>query len=114
MALPSWASDSITVIRPSTTTSRGSTIFDYDNPTSSTSVSGCSVQPASTSLDIDGRVLGLTDGLTAYIPPSTDVVAGDMIVYNSEKYLINGEPRSWSSPTGAASSIILNLVRYSG
>lgn len=111
--LHSWCNDSITILRPATTTSRGSTIYDWTRATQ-TNVSGCSVQPASTSLSQDGRVLGITDGLTAYVPPGTDVKAGDRIVFNSETYTINGEPRAWSSPTGRVSAIQLNLQRWSG
>lgn len=112
--LPSWCNQSITVIRPGTRTSRGSVMPDWVNPTKSTTVSGCSVQPASTSLNEDGRVLGITDGMTAYVPEGTDVLAGDHIVYSGETYEINGEPRIWQSPTGHNNHILLNLRRYSG
>lgn len=111
--LHSWCNDTVYVIRPATTTSRGSTIYDWTNPTVTT-VTGCSVQPASTSLSQDGRVLGIMDGLTAYLPPGTDVKAGDRIGFNGEVYTINGEPRVWSSPTGRVSAIQLNLQRWSG
>lgn len=112
--LPSWANDSITIIRPSTATSRGSTILDWDNPTKTTAVSGCSVQPAATSLNEDGRVLGIMEGLTAYLPPGTDVQAGDHVTYDGDTYEINGEPKVWTSPTGMRSHILLSLRRYSG
>jgi hypothetical protein len=82
--LPSWCSQTITIIRPGTKTSRGSTIPDWETPISSTDVAGCSVQPAGTSLSEDGRVLGITDGYTAYVPPGTDVLAGDHIVFEGE------------------------------
>lgn len=112
--LPSFCQQSITIIRPGTTTSRGSTIFDWTNPTKSTTVSGCSVQPAATTLSEDGRVLGITDGMTAYLPNGTDVQAGDHIVYDGDTYEITGEPRVWVSPTGMRNHILLNLKRYSG
>ena len=113
MALPSWAADSVVIIRPKTTTSRGSIIFDWTDPTETT-VNGCSVQPASTSLSEDGRVLGISDGWTAYLPPGTDVKEGDRVKFNSETYTIKGAPRVWNSPTGAVSAILLNLQRWSG
>lgn len=112
--LPSWCSQTITIIRPGTKTSRGSTIPDWETPISSTDVAGCSVQPAGTSLSEDGRVLGITDGYTAYVPPGTDVLAGDHIVFEGETYEINGEPRAWVSPTGIRNHIMLNLRRFSG
>lgn len=112
--LPSFCQQSVTIVRPSTTTSRGSTIFDYNTPTKSTTVSGCSVQPAATTLNEDGRVLGISDGMTAYLPNGTDVLAGDHIIYDGETFEIMGEPRVWVSPTGIRDHILLNLKRYSG
>lgn len=112
--LPSFCEQSVTRIRPGSKTSRGSTIPDWDNPESTLVISGCSVQPAATTLSEDGRVLGITDGLTAYLPNGSDVQAGDHIVYDSETYEINGVPRIWVSPTGARSHVLLNLKRYAG
>ena len=109
----SFANDSIIIKRPSTTTSRGTTVYDYTN-TTDTTVTGCSVQPATTSIDRDGRVQALTDGLTAYIPIGTDVEPQDLVGYEGLDYKQSGDPRKWKSPTGAVSSIILNLVRYTG
>jgi len=111
--LPNWASDTVTILRPAETTSRGSTIFDWARATQTT-VNGCSVQPASTSLSQDGRVLGIADGWTAYIPPETDVKAGDRVAFNGDIYEINGEPRKWKSPSGKVTHIQLNLQRWSG
>lgn len=110
--LPSWANQSIVIHRPTTKTVRGSTVPDWENETKTT-VTGCSVQPASTSLSLDGRVLGLSDGLTAYIPQGTDVKASDRIEFDGLLYVINGEPRNW---TGAftRSHIQLNLIRWEG
>lgn len=108
-----FAKQTITRIRPGTKTLRGSEMPDWSN-TTSVSISGCSVQPAATSLSQDGRVLGISDGWTAYIPAGADVQAGDHIVFNGEEYAINGEPRTWQSPTGNRTHIQLNLVRWSG
>ena len=113
MALPSWASQTVTIIRPGTTTSRGSTIPDWTTSTSTT-VTGCSVQPASTSLTQDGRVQGIYDGMTAYLPPGTDVQEGDRITYDGLTYTVDGTPRKWISATGQASNIQVNLKRWSG
>ena len=76
-------------------------------------IKGCSVQPASTGLSQDGRVLGINEGWTAYIPEGTDVKAGDHIIFDGETYVINGEPKVW---TGAftRSNIQLNLIRWEG
>ena len=111
--LPSWCSQTLTIVKPGTTTSRGSTVYDWEHPVSSTDIAGCSVQPASTGLSQDGRVLGIYDGWTAYIPDGTDVKAGDHIEFEGETYAINGEPRKWTGPS-KTSHIQLNLVRWEG
>lgn len=111
--LPSWCSQTITIVKPGTATSRGSTVYDWEHPVSSTDIAGCSVQPASTGLSQDGRVLGIYDGWTAYIPEGTDVKAGDHIEFEGETYAINGEPRKWTGPS-RTSHIQLNLVRWEG
>lgn len=111
--LPSFFRQQITRIRPAVKTLRGSDVPDWNNATSLV-IKGCSVQPAGTSLSQDGRVLGTTDGLTAYIPANADVQAGDHIFYMGETYTINGVPRAWPSATGGLDHIMLNLVRWSG
>lgn len=113
--LPSFCRQTVYRIRAKTKTSRGSTIPDWENPdVDPLAISGCSVQPASTSLSEDGRVLGVMDGLTAYLPEGSDVKAGDHIMYDGQTYEINGEPRVWVSATGGRDHILLNLRRYSG
>lgn len=112
--LPTWASQEITRVRPGTKTLRGSEIPDWSpDKVSELKITGCSVQPASTSLSQDGRVLGIAEGWTAYIPEGSDVLAGDRIKFDGDTYEINGEPKKW---TGAftRSHIQLNLVRWEG
>ena len=112
--LPSFANQSIVRVRPGTTTSRGSTVPDWSSDkVTKLTISGCSVQPASTSLSLDGRILGIYDGWTAYIPDGSDVKAGDHIEFEGETYEINGEPRAWIGPM-RTSHIQLNLVRWEG
>lgn len=112
--LPSFAKQTIVIVRPGTTVSRGSTIPDWSqDKVTKTTVNGCSVQPSTTSLSQDGRVLGISDSWTAYLPEGTNVEAGDHIEFDGKTYEINGEPRVW---TGAftKSNIQLNLVRWEG
>ena len=113
MALPSWANDMIIIIRPGETTSRGSTVPDWEHAETHEQ-EGCSVQPASTGLSQDGRVLGLNDAYTVYCPPETDVQAGDHIEYEDDVYEIKGKPRRWKSATGRVSHIVLNIERWEG
>ena len=111
--LPSFANQTITVVRAKTTiTSRGSEVPDWTN-TEKTTVTGCSIQPASTSLSQDGRILGITDGWTAYVPEGTDAKAGDRIEFDGQIFETNGAPRKWTGPM-RTSHIQLNLVRWEG
>ena len=112
--LPSWCSQSITRVRPGTKTVRGSVVPDWDpQKVNSKAIAGCSIQPASTSLSQDGRVLGINDGMTVYCPEGSDVQAGDHIVANGQTYEIKGEPREWTAPF-TRSHIQLNLIRWEG
>lgn len=111
--LPSFMKQTITRIRPGTRTLRGSDVPDWGSATR-LQISGCSVQPAGTSLSQDGRVLALTDGLTAYLPADADVKAGDRIQYAGDVYTITGAPRVWPSASGGLDHIQLNLERWSG
>ena len=115
MALPSWANDTVIRIRPGTTTSRGSTIPDWStDKVNEKTISGCSVQPATTTLSQDGRVLGITDAWSCYFPPGADVTEGDKIRWNGNDYQLMGALRIWTSPTGMVSSVQATLERWSG
>ena len=110
--LPTFATQEVTRLRPGVTTSRGSEVLDWSNP-SRLVISGCSVQPAATSLSQDGRVLGISESWTAYLPEGSDVQAGDRIEFDGQVFTINGEPKKW---TGALnlSNVQLNLTRWEG
>ena len=109
----SWWDKSITRLRPGTTVSRGSAIYDWSKA-DTLIISGCDLQPGATARDMDGRVLNYSDGYTAYLPAGADVQAGDRIIYNGNTYEINGDIRPWNSPTGAVAHIQLNLTRWTG
>ena len=111
--LPRWCEETVIRIRPGIITSRGSAIPDWNNA-DSLEITGCSVQPASTGLSQDGRVLGLSEGLTVYLPPGSDVKAGDRIEYDGDVYTINGKPKAWRGATGRVSHVQLNVERWQG
>ena len=102
----------ITRLRPGTTTSRGSTIYDWTKPDALT-ITGCHVQPATTSLTQDGRVAGIMDGMTVYAPAGADIKAGDRIVFDGETYEIQGDPLQWPGAV-ALDHIQLNVRRWRG
>ena len=71
------------------------------------------MQPASTSLSQDGRVLGLLDEYTLFLPPDADVMAGDRIRYNGQIYQIDGDVRIQPAAL-RLDHIELRLRRHSG
>ncbi len=111
--LPFFCTESITRVRPGIKVERGSSVPDWDDDAiDELEITGVSVQPTATSLAQDGRVLGISEQLTAYLPENADVVAGDRIIYNGETYVINGEPKKWNAIT--RSNIQLQLSRWEG
>lgn len=109
----SFFTQSVTRIRPGSKESRGSTIPDWDNVSTAT-IGGCSVQPSSTTLSQDGRVLGVSDSFTLYAPANADVKKGDRISFNGATYTVMGVPRPWASPTGRVSNLQCPLERWDG
>ena len=111
--LPSWARQTVTIIHPGVKESRGSEIPDWENVTT-VKVCDCSIQPASTSLTLDGRVLGINEGMTAYLPPGTDIREGDRVMVTDNTYTVDGAPQSWMSATGLTSNVQVRLKRWDG
>lgn len=111
--LPRFMTQTVTRVRPGAKVSRGSEIPDWDN-TDAVEIKGCSVQPSSTTLSQDGRILGISDSFTLYMPPTADVREGDKIVYEGEEYIVAGVPRPWVSPTGGLSNLQVTIERWDG
>ena len=111
--LPSFMNMSIVRKRANVTIVRGSEVFDWSK-TSDLTITGCLVEPGGGSLSLDGRELGIMQGLTAILPPDSDVIAGDHIVYDGNTYEIDGEPKLFSLPTGTVTNKQLNLKRWAG
>lgn len=112
MPVLSFWTQTITRLRPGTKTERGSTIPDWDN-VSELDITGCSVQPTSTSLSQDGRVQGIINGLTVYAPADADIEAGDRVRYSGNVYTINGDVLDWPGVARMGHKQI-NLVRWCG
>ena len=111
--LPSFFRDTVTRVRPGEKDSRGSTIPDWDNATIA-EITGCSMQPSSTSLSDDGRVLGITDTYTLFAPPDADIQAGDHIEFRGRTYEIDGDVRIQPSASGRLDHLNITLKRYQG
>jgi len=111
--LPTFFKQSVVVIRPGTKTVRDQSVPDWDNSTRYT-VKNCSMQPSSTTLSQDGRILGITDRYTCYMPAGTNIKAGDRIAFNNNIYTIDGDIREWPSASGRLDHIEVSLVSYRG
>lgn len=110
--LPSFLRDTIVRGRPGTTEVRGSVIPDWDNVDEKV-ITGCSMQPASTSLSTDGRVLGISDGYSLFAPPDADIKAGDRIWFKGQIYEIDGDVRVQPAPL-SLEHLEIRLRRYEG
>jgi len=110
--LPSFCRDTVTRIRPGTQTLRGSEVPDWSKA-STLEIYGCSMQPSTTSLSQDGRVLGLLDEYTLFAPSDSDIKAGDRIQYDGQVYEIDGDVRVQPAAM-RLEHIEIRLRRYSG
>lgn len=111
--LPSFCRDAITVKRAQLVDRRGTQVLDWENPQEFT-VSGCSVQPNTTTRDFDGRAIQVTEDWTLYAPPGSDIKAGDRIEWQGLTFEIDGAPMPWTSPTGRISHIWARLSEWRG
>ena len=71
------------------------------------------MQPASTSLSEDGRVLGISDLYTLFAPPESDIQTGDRISFNGKTYTIDGDVRIQPAAL-RLDHIQVTLRRYNG
>lgn len=112
--LPSFFCKAVTIVRPGTKTERGTAVPDWSDDAASRSVvRGCEVQTPTTGMDLDGRTETTIAG-TVYMPQGTDVRAGDAIDYGGRRYLVDGEPIVWGSPSGALSHIQARIRDWRG
>ena len=112
MALPTFATDTVTVVRPASVEKRGVSVKDWDNATTHT-IAGCSFQPQTTSSGLDTREAVIVRA-KLYLPPGSDIQAGDRIEFDGERFSIDGAPLTKRSPTGRLSHIIAFLVDWRG
>lgn len=111
MLLKFWHT-TITRIRPGNRMERGTMIPDWNN-VSELEIRECLVQPQSTILFQDGRVLGIQNTTTVCAPADADIKAGDRIRYDDDIYIIDGEPQIWKG-VGRLNHMQFNLQRWCG
>jgi len=113
MALPSWFRQNVTRVRPGTKIVRGSEVPDWEHAETAV-ITGCSVQPSATTLSQDGRVLGVSESFSVYMPPDADVQEGDRIIYEGKLFVVRGIPGTWISPTGNLTNKQVIIERWEG
>lgn len=111
--LPSWATQTITVVEPTLVDDRGTMVADFDNPASETVVTGCSVQPGASAEVLAARQ-GVSIRWTVYAPAATVVTAHSAVRFGGRLYDVDGEPQRWPSPTGALAHTVILLVDHEG
>lgn len=112
----SFATDVLTVHRPTWMVQRNDRIPDWSNTTTHT-VSGCRVQPLSV------EEIHSTDGTTrdaevsvarVFAPPAADISAYDRVSFADITWEVEGRPVEWRSPTGMLAHRELTLRRVQG
>ena len=115
--LPSFAHETVTVLRPAMRSSRGTLVPDWQNA-SGHELTGCIVQLPSTSMNLDGRTQTQLTG-TVYAPTNSNIRAGDRIEWTDCRGVthflaVNGEPMPWQSPTGRVSHVQARVAEWEG
>lgn len=111
----SFATQSITIVRPTMIDDRGTPVPDYDNPASTQVIENCSVQPGSpaSSEALTARQ-GVTVKWTVYAPPRLTIDAHDAVEYEGVRYSVDGDPAHWPSPTGLLDNTVISLIKFEG
>lgn len=95
MSLPSFATQSVTVLRAGTITDHGATVQDWSNPVAH-AITGCSVQPGGGAEDLlHGDVITIL--YTIFAPLDADVVDTDRVVVGGVAYDIDGPVKRWET-----------------
>ena len=124
--LPSFCRDTVTVVHPGVRHERGAPIPDWENATE-TVVDGCSYQPYATTTNTVREHVGVAplvrpikDEGRLYMPPGTEIADGDAVLVPVgesravRRFLVNGIPMPWRSPTGRVSHVAVELIAYKG
>lgn len=92
---------------------RGTEVRDWSNK-QEIEIVGCSVQERTTSREMSGRTLQITNGAVLYAPIDADIKAGDRVVFNGHRYEIDGNPLGYQGATGRLSHKKIPLKEWGG
>lgn len=113
----SFKNQTVTVIKPLTTTQRNDQVLVWEDAPE-TNVSGCRFQPeigneqTSNSYGV-GRDSVASRGVV-FGPTGMDVAAIDRVRFNGDVYEIDGPIRRWSSPSGRLAHVEFTVERVEG
>jgi hypothetical protein len=112
--LPSFADETVEIIRPTWVIERGSKKPDYNQPESTFLISGCLVdRQQHAHKDRLGRQ-EIEIRLVLFAPPNSDIRTYDRIKHGGIVYDISGAPHNQKSPTGLVSHTTVDLVVWEG
>ena len=120
--LPAFATETIKIYYPEVRASRGTTQYVYQvDPLNSITVSGCSVQPTTTSEALSEPRDETMTLMTAWIPDAqwARVMAGGTLhqlvfEWRGMQFIQYGTALPWISPTGALGHVQVYLRAYRG
>ena len=117
MGLPAGiATQSVTVLHPAHTEDHGTLVPDWSRPPAATlEISGCSVQPGLSGVDVDDHRMASSAVFTVFGPPDMSVDSSCHVVvpgYPGELEVL-GEPQRWTTGLGLDYTA-LNLQVWSG
>lgn len=120
--LPAFATESLTIYYAKKVTARGTIEYQPQvDPEHSISVTGCSVQPTTTSENLSEPREQTLSLMTAWIPDTEwarVVAGGDLhsLVYEWRgiQMVQYGQAMPWVSPTGTLGHVVVYLREYRG
>lgn len=112
MGLPSWANDSVDVLRGVEVVERGTKRTRWDSPAVHT-VAGCSVQPQAGAEVLGGRE-AIATMWVLFAPPGTDLKDSDRVRYAGDVYTIVGSVQRFASPSGRLDYVQAVLEHWKG
>lgn len=90
--------ESVTRVRPGTTTDRyGATVDDWTD-TSNLAITGCAVAPRDAEEDRGNGRQAVIIGFNVYAPAGADVLPTDRLIVRGDTYSVDGEPGVWTNP----------------
>ena len=110
--LPTFCTETITVLRAPTKEERGSSVRSWADAASHT-VAGCSIQASSATGTIEERE-GASETWAILAPPNADIRKGDRVECSAGKLAIVGEPYQVRGATGMLSHTVASAGRWDG